>query len=258
MNKLNLYSGGHPLVVEDLNLLQSAYRDGFAALAGFLTNGNTQSIILSGCQHTQSLGGGLSTVTAGYLIHEGEIWYTPGGFISGSGLFLEPSITYQAPTPVLYASAASHDVREIRTMTLGVGTPPAGGILYANLSPAWEVWKQKATPPIDLNLLLPNAGVGFINSAVYRDVTGRVYLKGDMTITPGLLAGTPPHTNIPIMQLTGLEPAQTTTLPVLGTLPNYQTYALRIDALGNVSLLTDAATPITLNTKIHLDNVHWI
>ncbi|MBK9458284.1 MAG: hypothetical protein IPN94_02320 [Sphingobacteriales bacterium] len=79
MNKLNLYNGGHPLVIEDINLLQDSYREGFAALGSWLTNGNpATSIILSGCQFTPTLGGG-GTLTPGYIYHQTEIWYTPGG-----------------------------------------------------------------------------------------------------------------------------------------------------------------------------------
>ena len=102
----------------------------------------------------------------------------------------------------------------------------------------------------------PNAGCSFINSGIWRDITGPVWLKGELNIVPGALSGTPPYTNIPIIQVAGLEPSQTVTLPVLGTQPDYQTYALRIDTLGNISLRT--ATPITLNTKIHLNNVCWL
>lgn len=259
MNKLNLYNGGHPLVIEDINLLQDGYREGFAALGSWLTNGNpATSIILSGCQFTPALGGG-GTLTPGYIYHQTEIWYTPGGTLIGGGpLYLEPSITYQAPSPVTYASAATHDTRELRTLVIGGGALPANAVYYSSLTPAWQIFKNKATPATDLNLLLPNAGCSFVNSGIWRDITGRVWLKGELNIVPGALSGTPPYTNIPIIQVAGLEPSQTVTIPVLSTLPNYQTYALRIDTLGNISLLTDPATPVALNTKIYLDGVSWL
>lgn len=110
-------TGGHPLKIDDLLLLQSAYRDGFQALASNLSA--NQNCILSGV--TISTNSSTVTCSSGYAFWQGETYEvlsTSFSFSSSGVYFLKLVSTILPPSPDTYKNLTVNNVHFNRQLQL--------------------------------------------------------------------------------------------------------------------------------------------
>lgn len=137
MNKFLPTTGGHSLRLDEFNLMQSAYLDGFKALVYKIAP--TGNVILDGLVIDQT---GVNVVfTSGYIAIAGEIYSVPAGSFPKSSdpaddLYFLPVETAIAPSsPVIYEDTTSHNAHFSRTAILKYKTiSDTTGELYENMS----------------------------------------------------------------------------------------------------------------------------
>lgn len=146
MNKLILQGGGHPLTIEDLQFMQDAWRAGFTAAMSMFASPAYPSFIVSGCEKTAAATPGYADISAGYVYHANEVWQVEQALnVPNADIHLAPDVSYQAPSPVTYASGSDFDTKQVRKMVVGNGAPPTGGVLYATLPVLWQLLQKKGT-----------------------------------------------------------------------------------------------------------------
>jgi hypothetical protein len=102
--------GGHPIKVDDLAFMTSAYEQ----LAGFvckhLASNDSTPRILYGCVITGTAPS--RSITAGAVWWNNEIWRVIGGSIPGSGTYVVgvPETNVVAPSPVTYGNGSVYNV----------------------------------------------------------------------------------------------------------------------------------------------------
>lgn len=125
MKKLVTYTGGHPLRLDDINLLQDANIEGTKAMLDGLCYGyTTTGVYLSGVAITPS--GPTFQCTAGYAYYSGEIYPidaqifpTPG---VGETYWWQITEEVLLPAPATYQDLTTHNVR-IRRKLMAVVAP---------------------------------------------------------------------------------------------------------------------------------------
>lgn len=177
MNKLNtINNGGHPIELDDLRWMDSAYRNAFLGLLsgfGILPN---ETFILSGCNKTTS--GSTITVTEGYICLEGEILYMPEQTYpvpTGSDVdYFELDVTYDPLGNETFEDTTTHDTYEIRQAKISVGTPASGTItLLSNVKTIFEVIKDNI--PAIHQSTIDNDQQDFLIQSNTNNITGLVY-----------------------------------------------------------------------------------
>lgn len=129
MNKLQFFEGGHSLKLDEFNLMQNSYLEGFKALIYKLFP--TGNGFLDGCDitMTSSIDG---SFTAGHVSIKGEIYIVDAGTFSGTpstlyfnipvnpydGVSLE--LPSGSPTTVVYENSIRHDVHIERKAILQI------------------------------------------------------------------------------------------------------------------------------------------
>ena len=130
MEKLNLYTGGHPFQVDDLKTLQDGVIDALKGVVDGLS-GNNQSFILQGVVNGAFPG----IYTLGYIYFNGEVYPVDAHpttlFLSyGHQFYWQVEEVVISPSPVTYYDTTTHNVHVRRRMKLvGAATPPANSVL---------------------------------------------------------------------------------------------------------------------------------
>lgn len=129
MNRLvTTETGGHPLTLNDLGFLQTAWTEIFRGLAvGLDFNATGRGIILTGCALTDN--GTTWEISAGYVaLHNGalgEVFFVAqhdtgvANTVPQSALYWNVQETDIAPSPVTYKDLTVHNVHKQRRLTLG-------------------------------------------------------------------------------------------------------------------------------------------
>lgn len=132
MQRLNLYTGGHPFQSDDLQIMQDGIIDVLKGMCIGLGNSN-QAYIISGISPA-----GLGH-TAGYIYYNGEV-YPVDAVGSLPALFIGAQRYWQiventiAPSPVTYQDLTSKIVHVRRRMVQIVATPtPVNSILVSSV-----------------------------------------------------------------------------------------------------------------------------
>lgn len=136
MNKFLPQTGGHPLKLDDLVLMENSYLSGFSALINAVSG--TGNGILSGVVITSD--GTNINYTSGYVAIAGEIFIvSAGSFLQSVNpadvIYFNPVQTVIAPSPVTYEDQGSKNVHFQRTVVLkyqAVGD--SGGATLAQMS----------------------------------------------------------------------------------------------------------------------------
>lgn len=131
MKKLDLFTGGHPLKVDDLALLQDGVIDALKGVCNGLGTGN-QAFILSGVV-TSGL-----TISAGYIYFNGEVYpFDAQGIVAlllGQQLYYEVVEDVLPPSPVTYQDLSVHNVHVRRRIVLtGAFPTPPNSILASSI-----------------------------------------------------------------------------------------------------------------------------
>jgi len=146
MNKLIFQGGGHPLTIEDIQFMQDSWRAGFAAAMSMFTSAIYGSFIVSGCQKTTAVTPGYVDIAAGYVFHNDELWVVDAALnVPDADIYFAQDISYQAPSPVTYASGSNFETKEVRKMVVGNGAVPSGGVAYAALPALWQLLQKKGS-----------------------------------------------------------------------------------------------------------------
>jgi microcystin-dependent protein len=136
MKRLDLYTGGHPLRLDDITHLQSGIIDVLKGICDGIGLG-VGTYILSGCNITDS--GTQTTVSPGYIYHNGIIYPFDGitynnaitpGFIRY--WFIEQQVL--SPSPVTYQDGNTQNVHIRERFNIGYSnTPPPNYILFQQI-----------------------------------------------------------------------------------------------------------------------------
>lgn len=133
MNLFLPQTGGHPLQLDDLILMQNAYVESLSAMVSYLSpTGNT---IISGV--TINTSGPNITYTNGFVAINGEIFKVVAGSFANSGnpadqIYFLPQQTAVAPSPDIYEDQGSKNVHFQRRVILkyyNSGTDTNGALL---------------------------------------------------------------------------------------------------------------------------------
>jgi hypothetical protein len=100
MDKLQTYTGGHPLTLDDLDFIDGIYRDAFNSIFKAFIN-DTNSLIVSGCIPVGS------SISAGFVLLNGELLKVDAHERTGD--YYEKVETYYADVRV-YKSGEQHQV----------------------------------------------------------------------------------------------------------------------------------------------------
>lgn len=181
MNKLDLsYSGGHPLSLDDLKHMQSAYTELCRALGNMFP-----ANILSGCNLYQS--GGTWWVNSGYIGLLGEV-YTVDAHSTGlvdsnpapkNNIYANVVETVESPSPVVYQNLVSRNVHFRRRIVFNT-TPTLFN--YASL-PNYtdQILNTIYKTPVQLTLINDwTFGNNDVPNAHLKVEGKRVYLFGDI------------------------------------------------------------------------------
>lgn len=132
MKKLNTFTGGHPLRLDDIAHLQDGIIDALKGVVNGL-GANNQAFVLQGCTFPTP-----TTIAAGYIYWNGEVYPVDAG--PKPALFLGAQYYWQvqeitvAPSPVIYQDLVSHIVHVRRKMTLVVSaTLPVNAVLASSV-----------------------------------------------------------------------------------------------------------------------------
>lgn len=138
MKKLVTTTGGHPLRLDDIKLLQDAHIEGTAGmLEGFCFGYSSTGVYLSGAELNVS---GLNlTCTAGYIYWNGEIYpvdaqSTPLAMTSGFTRYWQIQQEVLAPSPATYQDTTVHNVHiKYKAVLTSAATLPANSFAVANV-----------------------------------------------------------------------------------------------------------------------------
>lgn len=126
MNKLKtLATGGFPFVLDDLRFTHNAYEEAFKGILSAFGIAPTETFILSGCKRT--VGGGVVSVTEGYISLQGEVLYMPPQSypVTTDTEYLAVNIQYDPAGLKLFQDASTNDTYEVRQAQILVSaTPP--------------------------------------------------------------------------------------------------------------------------------------
>lgn len=198
MNKLiTTELGGHPLTLDDLEFIQSAYREAFAGLLLGLSEQNNRGFRLTGCElylntvtNTMWLSQGYVVVKVGNMT---EIYHVPDHNLGVASFSADPFWKYEekdvAPSPVTYKNLNQKYVHKKGTLTL---SPTFQTFLFPRYSdtPLWEhalknwLWK----PRVHFNNLNSWApGINPVPNGSYSVEGKRVFMSGDIRYTGATL-----------------------------------------------------------------------
>lgn len=142
MKKLTLYTGGHPLTLDDLKHLGNGSLEALSAMAKAFQIG-TIPYILYGLDFTLSNGNNTLSWTAGAVVDDaGEICLVDAGnVIKGSTQVFkfEVADSYVSPSPVDYADNNSKNVHLDRKYTFVAANFTVGMITYTDLKPLFAL-----------------------------------------------------------------------------------------------------------------------
>ena len=184
MNKLNLHSGGHPLTIEDLLLMQQAYQEGFKAIGNMFLPNNYQAYIVSGCDLT-FLSPGVVNISEGYVFYMGELWYVAAAnALTWGSVYFAPEVSYLPPTPIRYANSSIQEVKEKRVMLIGSGPLPSGALSYGSVARFSQLLKYKRTDWNPIFIFSPNVSTttGPYQSVYRINSIGEIKLKGRVLV----------------------------------------------------------------------------
>lgn len=154
MNRLNVFSGGQPLRVDDIDFIHSGVLEALKGICLGLSN-ETNLLVLSGCIATVAeIEEGFScSITEGYIYFNGEIYFVPAHSIDGidyDWFVLKPTETYAASGDgrVFKDGTTGRQLHAIRRLalyhedTISEGAIDVLDLLDATLSEAlW--WKKE-------------------------------------------------------------------------------------------------------------------
>jgi microcystin-dependent protein len=129
MEKLNIFTGGHPFQVDDLVTMQAGTIDALNGICAGLGN-PFSAYILTGCVHT-----GL-VMSAGYIFFQGEVFPVDSQafpFLTiGQSMYWVVQEVVIAPSPVTYQNLSVQNVHVRRRLILqGAFVAPANSVLIS-------------------------------------------------------------------------------------------------------------------------------
>lgn len=133
MKLFNPTTGGHPIVLDDLLLLQNAYKSGFTALASYLAS--NENCILSGVIIANN--GVTVTCSSGYAYWQGEIYEVLSStfpFSASGQYFFQLVQTVIVPSPDTYKNMTVNNVHFERQLQLVYYTTGLQGEYYSAFS----------------------------------------------------------------------------------------------------------------------------
>jgi microcystin-dependent protein len=145
MKKLVTTTGGHPLRLDDISLIQAATIESLQGLGdGMCSSYSSTGVYLSGCMFMNAgnpvlppFAGG-TTVTAGYIYYNGQIYPVDAQAIPtlgvGESLYWQIQQEVLAPSPATYQDTTVHNVH-IREKAVPVNSvaPPANSFVLASV-----------------------------------------------------------------------------------------------------------------------------
>lgn len=116
MKKLNFFTGGHPLRLDDLNHLQDGIIDAIKGVVNGL-GANNQNLILQGCVVS---GVSPQVISAGYIYFNGEVYPVDSQTLPflafGESYYFQVEELTVSPSPVTYQDTVAKDVHVRRRM----------------------------------------------------------------------------------------------------------------------------------------------
>ena len=132
MKKLKINAGGMPLRLDDLDLIQTASKDGLTALIKGFINPLTKCIV-NGLEFTLNEEDMLISVTEGFIFVTDELFYVPAASFTllddGGVIYYTPN--YTTSELRTFHDTSTHNVWDIRNYSLGYCAPgavPSGSI----------------------------------------------------------------------------------------------------------------------------------
>lgn len=199
------------LQIEDLELLQNSYLDGFKAFSQVI---NASAYILAGCELTTvSSGPDVCNMSAGYIVINGEILkFESTNFTTDVATLVDDykfaiDEAVMAPSPVEHKDLVLRNIHFSRKAKVVVDSPHDAVLclsnMYRYIDLLFETQLHSAVP-ITLTSPWVN-GSNPTNNPHYRIEGKRVYLEGDIRHT-----GTVGATNTPFFTLpSAIRPPQT-------------------------------------------------
>lgn len=181
MQKLEFFTGGHPLQIDDLVHLQAGVIDVFKGMCEGL-RGSSQAFIIQGCETT--IGSGNFTVSTGYIYYNGEVYPFDGGTFStpapvGQTYYWIPDTTINAntllaPSPVLYQDSFLKDVHVRKRFIIvldSISIPPINSFIFGRLERLSQIIKSVPQQGIimysGLTSNFDSSGFGLAGTSVY-------------------------------------------------------------------------------------------
>ena len=203
MKKLKVITGGMPLRVNDLDLIQTAAKDGLAALIQGLIEPETQCIV-AGLEIT--VGDTTVTITEGIIFVTDELFYVPTATFAlkdnGNVYFTSDFTTSENRT---FHDTTTHDIWDIRNYVLGYDDAvPGGSISILNMPRLSDIQISKVQDYITLHTNFTGyervayltgfgAATGYGSMRVEKNAFGLILLLGafNATVSSGKLGVLP-------------------------------------------------------------------
>ena len=185
MNQLNVQAGGHPLFGQDIRHMQSAWRQGFEALASVYMSDGVVAVIISGCEVTEN--NNTLTIADGFIYYNGELWKVNGATNLPNVLLLGLKFTaaYDSPNPYTYANAATYGVLEVRELNFAVGSGQIDFAWSNVLTIGQAIVRQSGIATYFNELLLNGASAGTFAPFHKKDRFNQVSFGGQIVVPAG-------------------------------------------------------------------------
>jgi hypothetical protein len=234
-----------PFKVGSLDLIQDTISESIRYLVSTITNDNSGTLALYGCQNTIS--GSDNDIVDGVIYYNGETFFAPAKFItlSGSDVVIGTIMTnYNVSAtadPVTFSDGTTHNVHEYRYINWSAGASGSGDIDYTDVEFVNDDWHEigASNEPAFQN--------SWANNTVSNPNTLAFKKEGKWIVFKGAIDGGASNTTVFTLPTTH----RPSTLCVAAAATN------ELDAVARVAVTATGDVNIRFNTATiyYLDNI---